>query len=92
MMWPLPGTIPAVLAVTSTKPNLVAKILATYFGDHVCIGYQNNINAQFHHLVNTGLNVDSLVKWLPNRVAHTCKLNNIWVVYSSLIGNGSIRL
>ena len=41
-----------------------------------------NISSQFHHLVNTGLAVGSLVKWLPIKVAHTCKLQvqTIWVV------------
>ena len=37
-----------------------------------------NISIQLHHLVNTGLAVGSLVKWLPIKVAHTCKLDTIW--------------
>ena len=36
-----------------------------------------NISSQFHHLVNTGLTVGSLVKWLSIKVAHTCKLDNL---------------
>ena len=37
-----------------------------------------NISSQLHHLqlVNTSLTVGSLVKWLPIKVAHTCKLHN----------------
>ena len=37
-----------------TKPNLVAKIMATNFGNRLCIGYQNlevNISSHFHRLV-----------------------------------------
>ena len=51
-----------------------------------------NISYQYHHLVNTVLTVGSLVKWLPIKVAHTCKLDTIWVVYCSVTRNGSIRL
>ena len=51
-----------------------------------------NISSQFRHLVNTGLTVGFLSKWQPVKVAHTCKLETIWVVYCSPIENGSIRL
>ena len=51
-----------------------------------------NVSCQFQHLVNTGLAVGFLVKWLAIMVAHTCKLDTIWVVYILPIGNGSIRL
>ena len=50
------------------------------------------VSSEFHNLVNTGLVVGSLARWLPIMVAHTCKLDTIWVVHISLIGNGSIRL
>ena len=30
-----------------------------------------NVSSQFHHLVNIGLTVGSLVKWLPIKVVHT---------------------
>ena len=36
-----------------------------------------NISSQFHHLVNTGLAVGSLVKWLQYKVAHACKSDTI---------------
>ena len=36
-----------------------------------------NISSQFYHLVNTGLAVGSLVKWLSVKVAHTRKLDTI---------------
>ena len=49
-----------------------------------------NVSYQFQHLVNTRLGVGFLVKWLPIMVAHTFKLDTIWVVYISPIGNGSI--
>ena len=51
-----------------------------------------NGSSQFHHLVNTGLVVGSLARWLSFTVAHICKLDTIWVVYISKIGNGSIWL
>ena len=51
-----------------------------------------NVSSKFHHLVNTGLAVGFFVKWLPIMVAHTCKIDKIWVVYISPIRNGSIRL
>ena len=44
-----------------------------------------NVSSQFHHLVDTGLTVGSLVRWLPIKVAHTCKLGTIWVVYCSTL-------
>ena len=69
---------------SGTKPNLVAKIWLPKL--------VANVSSNFHHLVNTGLAVGSFFKWLPITVAHTCKLDTIWVVYISPIGNGSIRL
>ena len=59
---------------SDTKPKLVAKILVTNFGNHLCIAMLPksvaNVNSQFHHLVNTGLAVGSLVKWLPKYSPH----------------------
>ena len=40
-----------------------------------------NVSSQFQHLVNTGLAVGFLVKWLPIMVAHTCKLDNLSSLY-----------
>ena len=34
-----------------------------------------NISSQFHHLVNTGLAVGSLVEWLPFKVANHLKID-----------------
>ena len=78
---------------SGTKPNLVAKIWATKFGVRLCRlpKLVAKISFKFQHLVNTGLDVGSLIKWLPLKVANTCKLDIIWVVYCSLIVNGSIR-
>ena len=52
---------------SGTKPNLVAKIwppnLAT-----ICAWLPklvDNISSKFHHLVNTGLAIGSLARWLP---------------------------
>ena len=61
------------------KTKFGSQNLATKFGNHLC-------------LVNTGFAVGSFFKLPPITVAHTCKLDTIWVVYISLIGNGSIRL
>ena len=66
-----------------------------------CIKYQvsststlldPNPGSNLNHLVNTGLVVGYFFKLLPITVTHTCKLDTIWVVYISPIGNGSIRL
>ena len=51
-----------------------------------------NISYKFHHLVNTVLAACSLVKWIPIKVTHTPKIDEIWMVYCSPIGIGSIRL
>ena len=79
---------------SGTKPNLVAKIwpptLVTIYAWLPKL--VDNVSSKFHHLVNTWLAVGSLFKWLPITVSHTCKLDTIWVVYTSMIGNGSIRL
>ena len=52
---------------SGTKPNLVAKILATKIGNfgHKLPKLVANIRSDFHHLVNTMLAAGSLVKWLP---------------------------
>ena len=79
---------------SGTKPNLVAKIWPPNLVT-ICAWLPKlvaNVSYNFHHLVNTGLAVGSFFKWLPITVAHTCKLDTIWVVYISPIGNGSIRL
>ena len=68
---------------SGTKPNLVAKMWPLTLGT-ICAWLPKliaDVISQFHHSVNTGLNVGSLVKWLPIMVAHTCKLDTIWVVY-----------
>ena len=56
---------------SATKPNLVAKIwLPTLVT--ICNGLPKlvaNISSHNDHLVNTGLAVGSLVKWLPIKVA-----------------------
>ena len=72
---------------SGTKPNLVPKILATKFGGRLCRlpKLVAKISSKFQHLVNTGLDVGSLIKWLPFKVANTCKLDIIWVVYCSPI-------
>ena len=73
---------------SGTKPNLVAKIWPPALVT-ICVWLPKlvaNVSSQFHHLVNTGLAVGSLIKWLPIMVVHTCKLDTIWVVYISLIG------
>ena len=79
---------------SGTKPNLVAKIwppnlvtICTWLPKFV-----DNLSSKIHHLDNTGLAVGSFARWLPLMVAHTCKLDTIWVVYISPIWNGSIRL
>ena len=79
---------------SGTKPNLVAKIWPPNLVT-VCAWLPKlvaNVSSNFYHLVNTGLAVGSFFKWLPITVAHTCKLDTIWVVYISPIGNGSIQL
>ena len=79
---------------SGTKPNLVAKILATKFGGRFCRlpKLVAKISSKFQHLVNTGLDVGSGIKWLPLKVVNTCKLDIIWVFYCSKILNGSIPL
>ena len=79
---------------SGTKPNLVAKIWPPNLVT-ICAWLPKlvaNVSSNFHHLVNAGLAVGSFFKWLPITVAHTCKLDAIWMVYISPIGNGSIRL
>ena len=79
---------------SGTKPNLVAKIWPPNLVT-ICAWLPKlvtKVSFNFHHLVNPGLAVGSFFKWLPITVAHTCKLDTIWVVYISPIGNGSIRL
>ena len=76
------------------KPNLVAKIWPPNLVT-ICAWLPKlvaDVSSNFHHLVNTGLAIGSFFKWLPITVAHTCKLDTIWVVYISPIGNGSIQL
>ena len=67
--------------VCDTKPNLVAKILPPTLVT-ICAWLPKlvaKVSFQFLYLVNAGLVVGSLVKWLPVMVAHTCKLDTIWV-------------
>ena len=91
-------TQPQWVKQSGTKPNLVAKIWPPNLVT-ICAWLPKlvaNINSQFQHLVNMGLDLGILVKWLlkwlPIMVAHTCKLDTIWVVYISPIGNHSILL
>ena len=78
------------------KKNLVAKIWATNFGDHLRIGYQNwypTLVLSFTTWLTKGsLLRGPLVKWLPIKVSHICKLDTIWVVHCLPVGNGSIQL
>ena len=67
---------------SGTKPNLVAKILATKIGNlwalATKIGSQNSWS---HHLVNTWLDVDSLIRCLPIKVANTSKIDKFkWFI------------
>ena len=40
-----------------------------------------SISSQFHHLVNTGLAVGSLVKWLSIKVANPSKIDKVeWFI------------
>ena len=50
------------------------------------------VSSEFQDLVNTGLAVGFLVKWLLMMVAHTCKVDKVWMVYISPIGIGAIQL
>ena len=50
------------------------------------------ISSQFHHLVKVALAAGSLVKWIPIKVTHNSKIDEIWVVCCSPIGIGSIQL
>ena len=82
------------LKQSGTKPNLAAKIWPPNLIT-ICAWLPKlvvSVSTKLHHLVNTGLTVGSLARWLPLMVAHICKLDTIWVVYISPIGNGSIRL
>ena len=79
---------------SGTKPNLLAKICPPNLVT-ICAWLPKlvaNVSSNFHRLVNTGLAIGSFFKWLPITVAHTCKLDTIWVVYISPIGNDSIWL
>ena len=60
---------------SGTKPNLVAKIWPPNLVA-ICAWLPKlvaNISSQFHRLVNTGLTVGSLGKWLPIKVPNTSK-------------------
>ena len=75
--------VPGLTNQAGTKPNLVAKILATKIGN---LGHRPpklvaNNSSHFHHLVNTGLAVASLVKWLPIKVANPSKIEKFeWLI------------
>ena len=84
------AVIGAIIIQSRTKPNLIAKTLATNFGNQLQ-KLVAKVSSQFHDLVNTGLNVGSLVKWLPIKIANTCKLDIVWVVYCLPIGIVSIK-
>ena len=56
---------------SGTKPNLVAKIWLSTL-ETICNGRPKlvaNISFEIHHLVNTGLSLGSLLKWLQIKVA-----------------------
>ena len=83
-----------VIKQSGTKPNLAAKIWPPNLVT-ICAWLPKlvaNVSSQFQHLVNMELALGFLVKWLPIMVAHTRKLDTIWVVYISRAGNGSILL
>ena len=91
------------LCLSCTNPSIWSVRYKTKFGSQnwlpnlvtICAWLPKlvaNVSSNFHHLVNTGLAVGSFFKLLPITVAHTCKLDTIWVVYISTIGNGSIWL
>ena len=74
---------------SGTKPNLVAKILATNISNCLFVDrfpkLVANISSQVHHLVNTGLAVGSLVNWLPIKVATTSKIDKFeWFIARQL--------
>ena len=78
---------------SGTKPNLVAKIWPPSLVT-ICAWLPKlvaKVCSQFHHLVNAGL-VRFSCRRLQLMVAHTCKLDTIWVVCISPVGNGSILL
>ena len=76
---------------SSTKPNLVAKILVTF--GHMLPKLVASICSQFDHLVNTGLAVGSLVKWLPIKVANPSKTDKFeWFIAHRLEMAPFIRL
>ena len=84
-IWRSKANFGGFLHQSGTKPNLVTVW-------HRLPKLVVRISSQFQHLVNTGLEVGSLVKRLTIKVANTCKSYTIWVIYCSPIVNGSIRL
>ena len=51
--------------------------ILTFVNCDKSVWYKNkffDVSSEFHSLVNSGLTVGSLVKWLPIIVVHTCKL------------------
>ena len=69
--WGSSGPSSLMLWTVWYKTKFVSQNLATNFGKHL-YGLPKlvaNISSKFHHLVNTGLAVGSLVKWLPIKVA-----------------------
>ena len=68
---------------SGTKPNLVAKIWPPNLVT-ICAWLPKlvaNVSSQFHRLINTGLAVGSLDKWLPINVANTSKTDKFeWFI------------
>ena len=64
---------------SGTKPNFWLPTLVT-FGQRLP-KLVAKISSDFHHLVNTGLAVGSLVKWLPIKVANHSKIDKFeWFI------------
>ena len=84
--------------VVSRISSLVKEWSSQNFGHQKCWPFVHglpklvaNISYQFQHLVNTVLAVVSLVKWIPLKIAHTSKIDKVWVIHCSPISIGSIE-
>ena len=67
----------AILHPTSLA-NLVVEVGTRHSHQTLLV---DNISSQIHHLVNTGLTVGSLVKWLPILVANPSKIDKFeWFI------------
>ena len=67
-------------ALESTEQS-VAKFSSQVTFGHRLPKLVANISSWFHHLVNTGLAVGTLVKWLPIKVANPSKIDRFeWFI------------